>query len=158
MIGTAIRAKLAPYLLWIVLAAIASAFAFGCYQGNKHGVAVTKVANQKAVDKLNKTIAEKKASLRNAAEALRAAAGALDAINREAARRRAEALAAERAAESAKAFADAYAKRLQRDRALYEQALADARKAPSCAALLDFDVGAELRKAGCPALLNGGAK
>lgn len=160
MIGaTAIKSALAPYLLWIALAAAAAIAGVAFYQGHKVGTNAQIVASQKQVDALNASIAGKNTSLRDAAVALRAASNAIKAINREAGRRRAEAAAAELAKQGATRLANQYAEQLRRGRAGFEAELARARGKPSCAALLDFDVNAELARAGCPAsLVNGGVR
>lgn len=143
MIGMGvIKSAAAPYLRWIVLGAIAAAGALGAYQGQRIGSEHQKVANQAAVDRLNKVIEGKSTALRDAAGALRAASGSINAINTEAEHRIAVIAADRKRAEAARDVAQAAEQQLRDSLAARAAGLAHARRVGSdrCKALLDLDV------------------
>lgn len=95
-----------------------------------------------------KELGKKNAALQSAAESLRAAGRAIEDINAQAERWKGEADRAEQRATAAVNIAAAAENRLQRNEASRADAERRARSRPGCAALLDMDVAAELRRCG----------
>lgn len=130
----------------ILLVALGASFASGYNHGKKVqlGEDHTKLVN--ASSKLK----ESGSHLRDAAVALSAAGKAIGAVAAEASRRAEEAAQDKREAEAGAALAAAAVVDLRRSVGDYQARLARARgRSASCAALLDFDIDAELAKAGC---------
>lgn len=134
----------------VVLGLIAGAGALGYSKGHANGDAKRALADKGALDAAAALDARKSTKLRDAAVALRAAATSFRAVaraHRETVRRGKEALASEAGAKVVAKQAAASLR--ERVRALEGGLDAERVRSPSCAALLDFDIDAELAKAGC---------
>lgn len=150
MIGrAALTAAARPFLGWIVavlvLAAVAG-IAVVHHKGVESGKAQQLSDDNAALTNLAKIITDKNAALQAADEALRSAGAAIRAIQAETKRRAAELAAAEARAKQAGEVAKAAREQLRRRQAEYADREARARARPGCAAVLDLDVGAMLRK------------
>lgn len=124
-----ITAAAAPYLGWIKFGAIAAilltSFLGGCHE-------------QKLRD--NAVIAKKDTALQQAAESLRAAGNALNAVNAEAQREIAAAKANAKSAKAAEGIAHQAAAAMAQRVTGYEKKLEIARKSAQCDALLKRDL------------------
>jgi uncharacterized sporulation protein YeaH/YhbH (DUF444 family) len=117
----------------IVIAVVVMALGAGLFMG---GVYVGK--GQSA-----RTVIAKNEALSNASASLRASAAALRSVNTEAQRRIALAASEKREAEKAMLAATAAQHQAEAKKEAIAQELADARRRPKCAALLDMDLRKE---------------